>query len=267
MTRSVMMMAVLGLVLQTAAAFATPFEPVGAPRGGQDRDVEEISNRFNVGLSIASWARDDIEETAYALGVKYKSKVRPLVTADYQVTPQIAVGGWYNPVAWDAEFRWDQAPGPGGGAPPGLVTKFEGTGSMYEVHGTYAFGGGWAAQLAYQDMNLDWKLAGASAGADKASKLVLWGTKSFAFGPEETQPWGVVLGLGVAKGLSGTYDSRVDRTTGDSLEAKETTWNALAGVSYAFSPRFSANASVWLADFSRDEEKSTRIQAGVTGRF
>lgn len=285
MSRSVMMAAVLGLMLQTASAFATPFEPVRTvpAAGGESGAAEEVSNRFNVGLSVASWGREGIDETVTDFGTKFKSKVRPLVTADYQLTPQIGIGAWYNPVAYDMEWRWDMPPGPTGtNVVPGLITGFEGTGSMYEIHGTYAFGAGWAAQLSYQDYSLDWKLKsdpfgmwavnpGAKVGSDKATKLVLWGTKSFAFGGEETQPWGVVLGIGVAKGLSGHYDSQLQRAsqTGNmtAFEAKETTWNGLVGVSYAFTPRFSANASLWLADFSNDVEKATRFQAGVTGRF
>lgn len=268
------------LFVVASIAMATPFTPLPSSRAVGLVPEEAKAKKVSVGVAVTSWGRDDLPENANYVGVKFSNKVKPMGMIDYQITEQFAIGGWYNPIAWDADFRWDQAPGPGGGAAPGLFRTFEGDGSMFEVHGTWALPNDVAVQLAYQNMKVDWTLTSAynvatgtmvpqnaAAGSDKAAKLVLWGTKTFHLGNPDTKPIGVILGVGVAQGLSGHYDSRRDNTTGQAVEAKQTTANVLVGGSYTISPALSADASVWLADWTRKEERSLRLTLGVTGHF
>ncbi|MBI3946867.1 MAG: hypothetical protein HY321_13165 [Armatimonadetes bacterium] len=268
----------VALLLSASRAFATPFTPLPSARS-VDEVTPEPGKKLSVGVAVASWGREDLPEDANYVGVQFNSKVKPMAMVDYQVTDQIAIGGWYNPLSWDVDYRWDQTPGPGGGAAPGLYRTFEGDGNMFEVHSTMALPSDFAVQLAYQNMNVDWTRTSMynpstgqmdatsnAAGSDKATKVVLWGTKTFRLGNPDTKPLGLILGVGVAKGLSGQYDSRRDNT-GNSVEAKDTTVNGLIGGSYAISPMISADASLWMADWSREEERSLRLTLGATGRF
>jgi hypothetical protein len=60
-------------------------------------------------------------------------------------------------------------------------------------------------------------------------------------------------GLGLSKGLDDEFD--------------DTQGHALVGASVAFTPSISADASMWLYDFTGGDDSMVRFTAGVTGRF
>ncbi|MDH7569550.1 MAG: hypothetical protein QHJ73_08190 [Armatimonadota bacterium] len=261
---------VTALLALQAALYAAPLTPL--PPSAAAREVGAVAEgpRLSVGLAATSWGREDYDETVDTLGVTFDSKVRPLVTAEYQLTPKWSVGGWYNPVAWDMVLRWDMPGGPVQGA----VASFEGTGSMFELHGTMSLGNDFAVQAGVLHFNVDWEYQpggqldlSARNLEDKATKIVLWGVKTFRMGAVENPPFALTVAAGLAQGLVGDYDSKFNPTTGAPAKVKTLTVNGLLGASYSFTPRWSADASLWLADFNKEEERSVRLTAGVTGRF
>lgn len=222
-------------------------------------------------VEVSSWTREDYEETADTLGVKFKSKLRPLVSADYQLSPKLSVGGWLNALGWDMDMRWDYPP-----EAYGSVARFEGSGYVFQVHGTMDAGDGFAVRAGLQHLYVDWELQGGALASDfagmavedKATKLTLWGMKTFRLGTTgHARPLALTLAVGLAQGLSGEYASRYNRATGGSADVKDLTANAMVSGAYALGPRLNANASVWLADLNSQVEKSLRVTFGVSGRF
>ncbi|MDH7569549.1 MAG: hypothetical protein QHJ73_08185 [Armatimonadota bacterium] len=221
-------------------------------------------------LAASSWNRDDYEESVETLGVKFNSKVRPLIGMDYQLASKFSVGAWYNAVGWDMDMRWDYPP-----QSYGSVARFKGSGYIFEVHGTMDVGNDVAVRAGIQQLYVDWDLQGGVLAADfagmtvedKATKLTLWGMKTFHLGTGETRPLALTLAVGLAQGLSGEYATRYNRDTGGSVEVKDLTANLMVRAAYALTPVLNADASVWLADLNSDVEKSLRVTVGVSGRF
>lgn len=234
-------LACAGLLIQAAGARAIQFAP---PRTvAADEEVAAEGKKpigLTVGLAASSWDLPDTED------VKFDSQVRPLLTAEYQINPKWAVGGWLNAIAWDATLSGY-----------GKLADVDGT--MWEIHGTYALpslrGIGLSAQLGYQRADFDLDLTPAGLGKESISQdwITAWALGTYAIKRGE-EPTRVTLlgGLGVQQAISEDY--------------KNTEANALLGASYAFTPQISGDVSVWFSDFLRSDSV-VRFTAGVTGRF
>lgn len=234
-------LATLGLLIQAGGAYAISFAPpksIAVPAG----EAAAASNKWTIGLAASSWGIPDISENGAT--IKMDSQVRPLATLEYQVNDKISVGGWYNAIAWNATYS---------DATTAATPIADVDGNIWEAHATYALPQNYAAQFGYQrsKVDLDFSRIGAGKESLTSDALVLWGLKTIKVGAPDKSKLGVLLGLGVAQGLG----------SGSTTEG-----NALVGASYAFRPNISADASLWLPDFT-SSDSVTRFTAGVTGRF
>lgn len=228
-----MALAAAGLLIQASGAYAISFAP---PRSLAVPEAEKAAGPWTVGLAATSW------KLPSSGGVSFKSKVRPLLTVEYQVDPKLAIGGWVNALSWDATATTILGP---------LTANVDGT--IWELHGTYGLPKDFAVQLGYQQTDVDLKFGGTSLGKISDNAAVLWGLKSFELQKTATGGLGALLGLGVQQPL---------KKHSGSLAAQ-----GQLGLSYAFNPRLSVDASAWFSDFTRKDSSTVRYSAGLTGRF
>ncbi len=247
-------LAAAGLMLQASGAFAITFQPPTSPKVSVEAGAGESAQRWTLGLAASSWGMSDID-LGQSAKLTFDPQVRPLFMVDYQATNKISVGGWYNAIGWDANFEMNGQ----------SVKLADVDGSVWEVHGTYLLPQGFAAQLAFlreaTTIKIDPSVLAGGADFDAATNyLALWGTKSFDWKKEDGKGFSAMAGLGVAQVLS---EDNKDNAVRD---ISQTALHAQVGGSYAFSPRISADASLWLNDFTADQTVS-RFTFGVTGRF
>lgn len=232
-------LATAGLLVTTAGAYAISFAPV-APLGEGGAQAE-TAKKFTVGLSGATWDLPTLVDQGFK--AQFSSDLRPLVTAEYQATPRISVGGWVNFLSWEVT---------GTDLATGASAKANVDGNMFEVHGTYALPQGYAAQLGYQRWSADMSIGGVNLGTVTDDFVTLWGLKTFDLQKNaEKNKLGIMLGLGVQQELQSP----------NFLQG-----NALVGASWGFSKNYSADVSAWFNDFTRSASV-TRYTFGVTGRF
>lgn len=250
-----------GLLLQVSGAHAISFAPdrtvaVGPVGGVGTGGAKPLG--LSVGVAASSWGLPNV---ATAIGtLEFDSKVRPLLTAEYQLDNKWSVGGWYNFISWGAKLN----PAPGA-LPAGAAIDAKVDGGMFEVHGTRAFPLSdklvASAQLGYLhqslDINVTARQSGAVVASDKSTAnsdfATLWGLASYKLSSNENAGTGLIGmgGLGLFQGLN----------SGNTLNG-----HLLVGASYSFSPKISADVSYWLTDVTR-RDPTSRFTMGVTGRF
>lgn len=220
--------AAASLLLASGSARAVQFNVPRVVVPADDVTAADAAEKWTIGVAAASWGFPDQG------GVEFDAKVRPLLSVDYQINDKWSVGGWYNAFGLDASS--------------GAVTV-SADGSVYELHATYGLPKGFAVQAGYMASDIDFTVPGFGTTNATSEEITLWGMKNFAVGGERL-PLNLLAAVGASFADSDTFG------------------HAQLGLSYAFAPKFSADASVWFYNLTGDSaEQSTRFTAGVTGRF
>jgi hypothetical protein len=209
--------------------------------------------RFHFGAYLALW--DYPSETFDGLTLEFEAEPSPLLTADYFLTRNLSIGGWWNPVS--ARFV--------GSIPGASATLADIDAVSWDVHLTYHFSGawgplgrGWSAQLGYSSDSYDVDVRPEFVDAlgfsddgftDKSGNV--WLNKSFRIGAPRVgrKPYPITL-----FGSAGYYFSD-DYSRALSL---------LGGASIQLSRHLSLSGSIWFPDI---RENVIRGTIGLTGRF
>jgi hypothetical protein len=241
--RGVLMVA---LVMWAPAAWGNIFGPQINPF---ELPPEEISGgqlqKLQIGIYWTHWQLPGYEQ--YGATVSRDTIGTPLFTADYFVTHNLSVGGWWNKIVAD-----DNQTGR-----PGLPRKLADVDVVFwDAHATYYLpekrAKGWSVQLGYSSLHYDVHFVpevggGNIVGTDRSVNL--WITKTRGVGrrrASQRQPVYLYVSVGYIPSPSiGTT-------------------NLIFGGSVAITPHVDLTGSVWLNDL---EKVSVRSSVGLVGRF
>jgi hypothetical protein len=272
------------------------YKPPSTREATRPGDKEAKFRRIQIGTFLALW--DAPPADIRALGVftiptipgsptlpaeaDVDLDASPLLTADFFITRNISVGGWWNPVSGSATARFILPPG--FTVAPGS-TKFNFTDNFYDFHGTYYFPEmtgligkitrGMSIQAGYSIQNLDLDIqpgalvpiafvdpnAVGGRSGDFGTTLTspnVWITKSFDLGNPLRSKKPVSLFISGGK----YFDSDFSQA-----------WNIMGGATVKLRENLDLSASYWRvlprgnSVIGSDLDDQTRISVGLTARY
>ncbi len=251
-------MAALVVLLAPGMARAQRFAPVlitstynptgvSTPSGvsGPEEEAGRL-DRLQVGAYLAMWDLFKPKAPTGIQEVKFNAKSSALLTADYFLTRNVSIGGWYNSLEEEVEVT------PVGGQP---FRQQAGTANFWDAHVTYYPKKiqGLSVQLGYSEV------------AFKQVDLLSNTRIRPSFKPHSWNVWAnYSRPVGRYKGRPIAVFGSVGKYTGDKGKFFNAAWNAILGGSIGITRNLDLATSWWLFDF---DKSSTRWTLGLNGHF